>query len=143
MSVFTESAEVKNRTYLENDLVFAYLTHMPITPGHTLVIPKREVATFEELYDDELLSMRSLAVAAMDILRLNLGAEGFNCAWNQGEGYGQSVSHFHLHIVPRTPDDAGIVEYEPRNFLYRPGSRAMTPESELAEIAAQLRQESV
>lgn len=66
-------------------------------------------------------------------------AEGFNFAWNEGKDYGQSVPHFHLHVVPRSPGDEGITEYEPRKFLYRPGSREDSPETELAAVAAEIR----
>lgn len=52
---------------------------------------------------------------------------------------GQTVPHFHLHIVPRKQGDAGILEYEPRKFLYRPGSREEGPEAELQSVAAQIR----
>ncbi len=45
----------------------------------------------------------------------------------------------HIHVVPRTPGDEGIAEYEPRRFLYRPGSREDLPEAELAAIVARLR----
>ncbi len=140
MSVFTELPEIQNRRYLENDLAFVILTNMPITPGHSLVIPKREVANFSDLSPEELLAIHQLSQKVMQLLERTFGAKGFNCAWNQGEGYGQSVPHFHLHIVPRTPGDAGIVDYEPRQFLYRPGSRKESPEAELANIAYQLKQ---
>jgi diadenosine tetraphosphate (Ap4A) HIT family hydrolase len=52
---------------------------------------------------------------------------------------GQSVPHFHLHIVPRKQGDEGITEYEPRKFLYRPGSRETTPEEELRAVAEQIK----
>ena len=77
----------------------------------------------EELTEKEVLDIFALAADVKEALRKTFGAEGFNLAWNEGKKYGQSVPHFHLHIVPRTPGDDGITEYEPRKFLYRPGSR--------------------
>jgi hypothetical protein len=68
-------------------------------------------------------------------LKKAFGAEGFNFAWNDGKNCGQSVPHFHLHIVPRKEGDAGVYEYEPRKFLYRPGEREATPEEELKMVA--------
>lgn len=108
---------------------------MPITPGHSLSIPKRIVAKMSQLTEQEILSVFSLADLVCDKLKKQFGAEGFNYAWNEGEGYGQSMPHFHLHIVPRTKGDEGITTYEPRKFLYRPGSRQITPEAELRDIA--------
>lgn len=70
-----------------------------------------------------------------DGLKKAFNAEGFNFAWNAGEHAGQTVPHFHLHIVPRKKGDAGILQYEPRVFLYRPGSRAVSPAEELEQTA--------
>ena len=52
---------------------------------------------------------------------------------------GQTVPHFHLHILPRKKGDTGITQYEPRIFLYRPGTRATLPQEELASLASLLR----
>src|SRR3989344_972206 len=56
-------------------------------------------------------------------------------ATNDEKKAGQSVPHFHLHIIPRKEGDAGIYEYEPRKFLYRPGERKESPEAELQEVS--------
>lgn len=139
-SIFTTLPEIKERTVAENETAFAFLTNIPITPGHTLISPKRVVETFEELTDVERSDVFELLRLVKNGLRRAYGAEGFNCAWNEGKEYGQSVPHFHLHIVPRTPGDAGIVEYEPREFLYRPGSREDSSEAELSAVASELKQ---
>jgi len=104
-----------------------------------LIIPKRHVATFEEMTPEErnaIFRLRSLLSSA---LTKTFGARGFNYAWNDGEAAGQAVPHFHLHMIPRKPGDDGITEYEPRKFLYRPGSREKTPEAELEKIAELVR----
>lgn len=68
-------------------------------------------------------------------LKHALSAEGFNYTWNEEKIGGQSVPHMHLHIVPRKEGDAGIYQYEPREFLYRPGPRSTTtPNEELKKI---------
>jgi diadenosine tetraphosphate (Ap4A) HIT family hydrolase len=138
-SIFTTLPEIKERTIAENETAWAFLTNIPITPGHSLISPKRVVETFEELTEAELLDIFALTTIVKNSLKKVYGAEGFNCAWNEGKNYGQSVPHFHLHVVPRTPGDDGITEYEPRTFLYRPGSREDSPESELAAVALNLR----
>ena len=63
---------------------------------------------------------------------------GKDCWGNEGISAGQDVPHVHLHMVPRKKGDAGIYEYEPRKFLYRPGSREKTPEDELKKIVEQI-----
>lgn len=140
MSVFTESVEIQQRRFAENDLAFVILTNIPITPGHSLIIPKREIANFAELTSHELLAIHDLTKEVMGLLELEFQAEGFNCAWNQGADYGQSVLHYHLHVVPRTAGDQGIYQYDPRQFLYRPGSREVTPEKELELLATKLKE---
>lgn len=129
-SIFTTLPEIKDRTVAENETAFAFLTNIPITPGHTLICPRRVVERREDLTGTELLDLFALEAIVKEGLRRAYGAEGFNCAYNEGKNYGQSVPHFHLHVVPRTPGDNGISEYEPRKFLYRPGSREASPEAE-------------
>lgn len=138
-SVFTTLPEIKERTIAENELVFAFLTNIPITPGHTLISPKRVVTSIDELTNEEWAATRNLLLVVKKALKDTFGAEGFNCAWNEGKNYGQSVPHFHLHVVPRTPGDEGITEYEPRKFLYRPGSREASPEAELTAVANEIK----
>jgi diadenosine tetraphosphate (Ap4A) HIT family hydrolase len=123
-----------------NDLACAFLTNIPITPGHSLVIPVRHVQKFEELTSEERTAIFALAAGVKAALRNVFDAEGFNHAWNEGAVAGQSVPHFHLHIIPRTRGDEGITEYEPRKFIYRPGSRATTPEAELQEITEKIKE---
>jgi diadenosine tetraphosphate (Ap4A) HIT family hydrolase len=134
-SVFTTTIVEEGRVFAENDLAFAFPTNIPITPGHSLVVPKRVVATIDELTEAEVVAMHQLILVVKKALGEVVHAEGFNCAWNEGDGYGQSVPHVHIHIVPRTPGDVGIVAYGPREFLYRPGSRVESPIDELVDVA--------
>lgn len=127
-------SEIRARMIAENDLAWSFPTNIPITPGHALVVPKRCVAAYEDLTREEKDVIEDLRVRIAAALRKSFGAEGFNFAWNDGRLAGQSVPHFHLHIVPRTPGDAGIYGYEPRAFLYRPGERPTSPEQELARV---------
>jgi histidine triad (HIT) family protein len=140
--IYCTLPEIDARTVKRNGLARAFLTNIPITPGHTLIVPLRHVQKFEELTDDERKAIFGLAAEMKEALRKTFGAEGFNHAWNEGAAAGQSISHFHLHIVPRTPGDEGITEYEPRKFLYRPGSREATPEAELAAITKEIVEKS-
>src|SRR3989344_3111369 len=132
---FCESPEIKKRTIVENDLVFAFPTNIPVVPGHLLICPKRHAAIVEELEAEELLAMVDIKNKLKKALIAVFNAEGFNYAWNEGEVAGQSVPHLHLHILPRKKGDSGIYEYEPRKFLYRPGSREKTPQDELLAIS--------
>ncbi len=136
---FCTSPAVKERLIAQTDLVWAFPTNIPITPGHVLICPIRHIQTFEELTPQEKEEIFVLATKIKITLKELFGAEGFHHAWNEGKVAGQSVLHFHLHIVPRKQGDEGITEYEPRKFLYRPGSREATSEKELQAVAAQIK----
>jgi histidine triad (HIT) family protein len=137
--VFCTSQDINLRQKItENDLAFAFPTNIPITPGHTLVIPKRCVVRLSDMTNAEKLAIEELRMKVVDALEKLGWADGFNFAWNDGEVAGQAVPHFHLHIVPRKEGDAGIYEYDPRKFLYRPGSRETTPSEELNIVAKEI-----
>lgn len=132
--------ELQSRLIARNSLAFAFPSSMPIVPGHLLICPIRIVETCEGLSKAEWEAIISLKLDVCSALKKAFQAEGFNFAWNMGVPAGQSVPHFHLHVVPRKQGDAGILEYEPRQFLYRPGSRAQSPAEELSEISLLIRE---
>lgn len=142
MSDFIDDPTVLKRMIAENNLAFAFLGQMPIVPGHTLICPKRVVAKSEELTTEEWRDILSLKEAVCAAMKAALQTEGFNFAWNEGEMAGQSVPHFHLHVLPRKVGDTGIFQYEPRSFLYRPGIREISPTEELSSLAALLQKET-
>ena len=114
-----EDPGIKERILVRNHLAFSFLSHMPIVPGHSLVCPIRVVESCEKLTFEEWQAILELQCQVCHALKKAFGAEGFNFAWNEGENAGLTVPHFHLHIVPRKSGDAGILQYEPRVFLYR------------------------
>lgn len=127
--------EIQERKIVENELALAFPGNMPIVPGHILIIPKRHSAKYEDLTLDERNAIEDLRIKIVGSLKKTFGAQGFNFAWNDEKLAGQSVPHFHLHIVPRKDGDSGIYEYEPRKFLYRPGERETSPEEELINVS--------
>lgn len=132
---FCDSQDLLPRIVYRDNLTFAFLSNIPIVPGHVLVCPVRHVTDISELLDVELLAIKKTIILTRKVLQKSLGAEGFNFAWNEKEMAGQSVPHLHFHIIPRKTGDSGVYEYEPRKFLYRPGSRCISPEEELLEIS--------
>ncbi len=137
--VYCESPTIQARIIIKNDLVEVFPTNIPIVPGHLLIAPVRCVKTLEELTPEEHAAFFEMRVRVKDALAKLFGAEGFNYAWNEGDLAGQSIPHLHLHVLPRKKGDEGVTEYEPRKFLYRPGSRSETPEGELQEVATMVR----
>ncbi len=136
---YCEIPEIKERAIVKTDLVWAFPTNIPIVPGHILIAPVRCVAKFEDLTKEEKGAIFDLLNKLTQALTKTFDAEGFNYAWNEGKLAGQSVPHFHLHVLPRKEGDTGITQYEPRQFLYRPGSREESPEAELRAVSELLK----
>ncbi len=89
-----------------NSLAYAVRDSSPVTPLHTLVLPRRHVASFFDLDRDELDSVWRLVVASrLAILQLDATVEGFNIGINVGQTAGQTIFHCHVHLIPRRCGD--------------------------------------
>jgi len=130
-----ENNENNKRIIIETKLSKVFPSNQPIVLGHTIIIPKRCVPNFEDLTINEKNDIFELMTKIKLSLKNSFNCKGFNHAWNENIIAGQTVPHFHLHIVPRKKGDDGIYEYEPRKFLYRPNSRENSPNQELIKIA--------
>jgi histidine triad (HIT) family protein len=133
--VYCEIPAIREREIVRNELAWAFPTNIPIVSGHVLIAPVRCVAKLEDMTSEEVAAIFELRNRLKAALTEVFGAEGFNYAWNEGKLAGQSVPHFHLHMLPRKEGDTGITEYEPRKFLYRPGERETSPEEELKLVS--------
>ena len=87
----------------------------PVSPGHTLVVPRRHIGSFFELSDAERTCMVELLARAKAELDLSFQPDGFNIGINDGAAAGQTVQHLHLHLIPRyqgdVPDPRGGVRW--------------------------------
>ena len=77
----------------------------PVSPGHTLIIPRRHVASFFEVTDVERVDLMSLLAAARDDLDREFHPAGYNIGINDGAAAGQTVPHLHIHLIPRYVGD--------------------------------------
>ena len=77
----------------------------PATRGHSLILPKEHYANIYELPDDVAAETFVLAKKMADRMSTALDCDGFNLIQNNGECAGQTVFHFHLHLIPRYEDD--------------------------------------
>ena len=78
----------------------------PVSPGHTLIIPKRHVGSFFDLSSGETQSLLQLLHRAQEKLQRDHGPDGFNIGINDGRAAGQTVPHLHVHLIPRFLGDA-------------------------------------
>lgn len=97
----------------EDEIVKVIFDAGPASRGHVLVIPKAHVADIYEL-DDELAGhVFKVAVKVARALKQSLDLEGLNVVQNNGEIAGQTVFHFHMHLIPRYKGDTVNVGWEP------------------------------
>ncbi len=77
----------------------------PVSPGHTLIVPRRHEADLLQLSEEEFADLWSLAREVCEQLRIEHGAQSFNLGVNVGAEAGQTIAHVHLHVIPRYPGD--------------------------------------
>ena len=96
----------KERIISENELVYAIRDKYPVTPLHSLIIPKRHVVNYFSLTKDELLSCDFLLKEVKNSIQTeDESVEGFNIGINSGEVAGQTIFHCHIHLIPRRSGD--------------------------------------
>ena len=86
-------------------LAFVIRDDFPVSPGHTLIIPRRHVASFFEVTDAERTDLMSLLAEARDDLDHEFHPAGYNIGINDGAAAGQTVPHLHIHLIPRYEGD--------------------------------------
>ena len=84
-----------------NALAFAVRDRYPVSPGHTLVVTRRLVATWFEATREEQPALLELVDAVKRALDAELAPQGYNVGFNSGEAAGQTVAHLHVHVIPR------------------------------------------
>jgi len=96
----------KDRIVSENELSYAILDGFPVTELHTLIIPKRHVASYFELGQAEINSVNQLiSEQRKKVLDKDLNVTGFNLGVNCGIDAGQTIFHCHIHLIPRRKGD--------------------------------------
>jgi superfamily II DNA or RNA helicase/diadenosine tetraphosphate (Ap4A) HIT family hydrolase/HKD family nuclease len=98
-----------------NDHAFVIADRFPVSPGHALVVPRRAIATWWEASDDERADILALIDEVKCQLDVELRPDGYNVGFNAGAAAGQTVRHFHVHVIPRyrgdVPDPRGGVRH--------------------------------
>jgi diadenosine tetraphosphate (Ap4A) HIT family hydrolase len=78
---------------------------LPISPGHTLIIPKRHIGSFFELEADEQAELLDLMRRARAAIEQEYHPQGYNVGINDGAAAGQTIPHLHIHLIPRHQGD--------------------------------------
>ncbi|MDT3697217.1 MAG: HIT family protein [Ignavibacterium sp.] len=99
------SKEADAEIIFENEKFIAFLDINPVNFGHTLVMPKNHFDNFLTIKTEELYGLTKLTQYLAGVVKRAVKADGFNIISNNGVSAGQSVFHFHYHIIPRFEND--------------------------------------
>jgi diadenosine tetraphosphate (Ap4A) HIT family hydrolase len=110
-----------------NELAVAVEDAFPVAPGHTLVIPRRHVASAFDLTPGEVAAVMELLVRAKARLDGLLRPDGYNVGVNVGRDAGQTVMHAHVHLIPRRVGDVPNPRGGVRNVIPGKGDYLTPP----------------
>lgn len=95
-----------NPVHAESELTLTLRDGFPVSPGHTLIVPRRHVASFFELTETEQVELMTALAAAKEVLDQKFSPDSYNVGINDGPAAGQSVPHVHIHLIPRYSGDS-------------------------------------
>jgi diadenosine tetraphosphate (Ap4A) HIT family hydrolase len=107
----------------QSPLSFTIRDTLPVSPGHTLILPKRHFASIFEATKDEVAALWKALQQARNGLLKEFSPDGFNTGINDGLASGQTIRHLHIHLIPRYKGDmpdprGGIRCIFPDNAVY-------------------------
>ena len=107
------NGEIPSATLYEDEDFRVILDLGPASKGHALILPKQHYANLYELPDELAEKVIRLAKKMVIAMTKALQCDGFNVVQNNGEAAGQTVFHFHMHLIPRYKDDHAGVTWTP------------------------------
>lgn len=110
--------EISSKIIYEDDICIAFLDLSQTTDGHTLVIPKKHFTNFLEVDANTLMHLTTVTQKLANKIVTKLDAKGVNILTNAGTVAGQTILHFHFHIIPRYQEDEDItITFTDRNAI--------------------------
>ncbi len=125
------AGEIPSATLYEDEMFRVILDLGPANPGHALILPKEHFKAVTELDEKYAAKILPLAAKIGTAQMKALGADGFNVVQNNGTAAGQTVFHFHVHIIPRYDSETPIVAWVPGKYA----------EGEMEQTAEKIRKE--
>jgi ATP adenylyltransferase len=108
--IVRQEPDVDNLTVFSDELFTVSLNLFPYNPGHLLIFPREhieDVRAFDEAADKRLSTLVRYFLTVLESVHR---PEGFNIGYNMGRAAGASISHLHLHIIPRYPSEIGMAD---------------------------------
>ena len=107
------NGEIPSKTIEENDMFRVVLDVSPATKGHALILPKDHYANLYELPEEVAAEALKLAKKVALKMKERLHCDGVNLVQNNEEAAGQTVFHFHMHVIPRFKEDGQVIGWKP------------------------------
>lgn len=108
------NGDIPSATIYEDEAFRVILDLSPATKGHALIIPKKHCRNIFDIDDKTAANLFVLAKKVACAMKASLNCDGLNIVQNNEEIAGQSVFHFHLHIIPRYKDDGQKILWKPQ-----------------------------
>lgn len=122
------NGDIPTRSVYEDEEFNVIMDASPASKGHVLILPKDHYSDIHEIPAETAGKVMMLAKKMADQLTKNLNADGINIVQNNGEAAGQTVFHFHCHLIPRYADGPAMVTWKPQEL----------PAEEMDAIQAQI-----
>ena len=107
------AGDIPSVTLYEDEDFRVIMDIQPASKGHALILPKDHYANLYELSDELASKVLVLAKKMVTALTDILGCDGYNIVQNNGTVAGQTVFHFHMHLIPRYEEDNVTIGWEP------------------------------
>ncbi len=99
------AGEIPSATVYEDEYFKAILDISPAAKGHVIILPKKHSADLYELDEETAALALRTAQRIVKAMKEELGCDGINMLQNNGEAAGQTVFHYHIHLIPRYKND--------------------------------------
>ncbi len=119
------SGDIPSYTLYEDNLFKVFLDLSPTSFGHALLIPKEHYANLFELDDEIASKIFVLAKKVASAMKTSLQCDGFNLLQNNGEIAGQTMFHFHIHLIPRYKDDNTKIMFDHKSLKEEDAKRIL------------------
>lgn len=105
------NGDIPTNIIYEDEMFTVIMDAAPASKGHALILPKEHYANIYELPEDVAAAVFALAKKLAPKMTEALGADGLNVVQNNGEVAGQTVFHFHMHLIPRYKDGDDFITW--------------------------------
>ena len=110
------NGDIPTATVYEDEYLRAIMDAAPANKGHIIILPKSHAANIYEIEDEYVSRAFVLAKKLAVALKKLTGCDGVNILQNNGEAAGQTVFHFHVHVIPRFTDDDCTIVWKPTSY---------------------------